>query len=477
MEALKQRLIEAWENKSFRYGVLTIVGGAVAWVVFSSIFLREDVRNPLEPTAVTKQGGSAPSKRSDPKKSRPVSLFATDEELTKLDTAKVEELMQAGAKDLQQREMELVSREKELKEQLAAQADQMAKLELALKDQERRLSQLTASPRYPQGQDGRRGGQPVAVGAPQQPVQPGVIGQTRLTQPGVIEHTPTTVLIRQPQVEGEMIRTITQRSVRQVKQTGQIEERGYEVSRVAESTDTITTASSAANKDGADKEDKKKSGGKATEEKGIYIPAGSFFQAVTITGVDAPTQLAAKAAPRPVIVRIKKEAILPNHFQVDIRECHAVVETTGDLSSERAFMRTNVLSCVRNDGRSVEAQIHAQAVSEYDGRLGIAGRLVSKNGSALAGAMASGFMSGLSEAMAPQRVGSVNTEPGEQALYETIDMAQLGSSAAFNGASNALDKLADYYIALADQIHPVIEINPGRKVTFVTLQGVNLKLK
>ncbi|MBP7547794.1 MAG: TraB/VirB10 family protein, partial [Corallincola sp.] len=410
---------------------------------------------------------------------RPVSLFATSEELAKLDGKQVEAVLAVGTKDLQAREIQIAQRELSMKSEMEEMKRRQDELMVKLSEQERRLSMMTST--GPQGRGGQaapaqyRGpGQPM----PQAPQQ--IEGQTRLTQPGVIEHTPTQVLTRRPQVDGEMIRTITQRSVRQVKTTGEIEEKDYTVSRVSDGTETTVRdgKAEAVEKKRQEVAAKREAEAKRKEEEQtVYIPAGSFFQTVSLTGVDAPTQLAAKASPRPVVLRVKKEAILPNHFQVDIRECHLVAEATGDLSSERAFMRSNVLSCVRNDGRAVEATLHAQAVSEYDGRLGIAGRLVSKNGSALAGALAAGFMSGLSEAVAPQRVGSINTEPGSEALYQTVDFGQMGASATFKGASNALDKLADYYIALADQIHPVIEINPGRKITFMTLQGIALKLR
>ena len=101
---------------------------------------------------------------------------------------------------------------------------------------------------------------------------------------------------------------------------------------------------------------------------------------------------------------------------------------------------------------------------------------MSKNGNLLAGSMAAGFMSGISEAVAPTRSNSLNTSPGGQDLWQSVDIGSVSAAGAFQGSANAMDRLAEYYIALAEQIHPVIEISPGRSVTFAVLSGTSLKL-
>ncbi|PIV81625.1 conjugal transfer protein TraB, partial [bacterium CG17_big_fil_post_rev_8_21_14_2_50_64_8] len=46
-------------------------------------------------------------------------------------------------------------------------------------------------------------------------------------------------------------------------------------------------------------------------------------------------------------------------------------------ATERAQLRTETLSCVREDGRVIEAELEGYAVGE-DGKVGMRGRLVSK---------------------------------------------------------------------------------------------------
>ena len=42
------------------------------------------------------------------------------------------------------------------------------------------------------------------------------------------------------------------------------------------------------------------------------------------------------------------------------------------------------------------------------------------------------------------------------------------------GVSNAMDRLAQYYISLADKTHPVIEIDAGRRVDIGFTKGITL---
>ena len=48
--------------------------------------------------------------------------------------------------------------------------------------------------------------------------------------------------------------------------------------------------------------------------------------------------------------------------------------------------------------------------------------------------------------------------------------------AAVKGASDALDRLAQFYLDMAEEIFPVIEINAGRQVDVVVIQGTSLRI-
>ena len=49
--------------------------------------------------------------------------------------------------------------------------------------------------------------------------------------------------------------------------------------------------------------------------------------------------------------------------------------------------------------------------------------------------------------------------------------------AAVNGTSSALDRIAQFYIDMAEDMYPVIEVNAGRKITFIVQSGVSFDVK
>ncbi len=208
----------------------------------------------------------------------------------------------------------------------------------------------------------------------------------------------------------------------------------------------------------------------------VYLPAGSILSGVLITGVDAPTGLQSKTDPMPALIRLKHDAILPNHFKMDIRECFLVVGTTGDLSTERAFMRGESLSCIRNDGGVIEVNIDTYVVGE-DGKAGMRGRLVSRNGSLVAKGAAAGFLEGLSNIYRPVAIQGLQTDPGSDTLFQQPDTSEALEAAGYSGFGGAMRRLADYYIDMADQIVPFIEIDAGRKIENVLLSGVTLDIR
>ena len=123
----------------------------------------------------------------------------------------------------------------------------------------------------------------------------------------------------------------------------------------------------------------------------LFIPAGAILSGVLLNGLDAPTGQGARKDPTPALLRIKHDAILPNRFRADVKECFVIVGGFGDLGSERALLRSETLTCVRTDGGVIEVPLDAYAVGE-DGKVGVRGRLVSKQGALLAKALQAGFL-------------------------------------------------------------------------------------
>lgn len=214
-----------------------------------------------------------------------------------------------------------------------------------------------------------------------------------------------------------------------------------------------------------------------TSSKKIFLPAGTILSGVLLNGIDAATGRGARKDPFPVLVRIQKDAILPNEFSADVKECMATLAGYGELSSERAYLRGETFSCIRNDGEVIETTFPSYAIGE-DGKAGIRGRLVTKAGSLIANTALAGFAAGIAEAFDTSPVPVIQTsDVTSNATYQnnfSSDAAQHGVS---GGASAALTRLADYYMDMADQIFPVIEVDAYRPVDIVLTSGFQLDVR
>lgn len=210
----------------------------------------------------------------------------------------------------------------------------------------------------------------------------------------------------------------------------------------------------------------------APAEKVAYLPSGTMFEVVLLNGMDAATNAVAQKNPVPALTRVKTDAILPNFFVHDVKECFVLVAGYGSLSSERALMRTETLSCVRENGQVVEAKIDGYLVGE-DGRVGLRGRLVSKQGQLIAKSLAAGVLSGFGQAIIPTSTPGLNLNSGTS--YQMPDPAVVVGSSVSKGFSDASKSAASFFLELAKEMTPVVEIDAGRKVTIILTKGVELK--
>ncbi|MEI8573873.1 MULTISPECIES: TraB/VirB10 family protein [Methylomonas] len=218
----------------------------------------------------------------------------------------------------------------------------------------------------------------------------------------------------------------------------------------------------------------------ATARSDVFIPAGSVLTGVLLNGLDAPTGKKAKKEPMPVLFRIKKEAILPNRFHADVRECFLLAAGFGDLSAERAYFRGETFSCVRQDGGVIEVPMNAYATGE-DGKNGVRGRVVSKQGALLAQSMMAGFLRGFSDAFGRNQIpvlmtGGLGSLAGSTP-FQSAFSSQSMEGGALKGAGYAMERLSHFYMDMAEEIYPVIEVDATRQVNFIVQKGTALKLK
>lgn len=204
------------------------------------------------------------------------------------------------------------------------------------------------------------------------------------------------------------------------------------------------------------------------------LSAGTFFEAVLLNGMDAPTSATTQKNPVPTTLRIKTEAMLPNKYRVDIKECFVLASGYGSLSSERAILRTETISCVRNDGKIIESKVEGYIVGE-DGRAGMRGRLVSKQGQMIAKTLVAGGLSGIAQGLTPQSVPQLNLNPGNTVSTQTADASSILQTGVAKGFSTSANEVAKFYMEMAREMTPVVEVDAGRKVTIMLVKGFELK--
>ena len=197
-----------------------------------------------------------------------------------------------------------------------------------------------------------------------------------------------------------------------------------------------------------------------------YLPSGTFVTAALLSGVDAPTGGQADSNPLPILLRLVDNGQMPNFFRSRVENCHITGAAVGQMSSERAFIRLEMMSCVLKDGRIIERQVKGYVTGE-DGKAGLRGKVVTKQGALLARSAAAGFLQGFGSSLS--NVGTVSTVAGAV----TQSPATVLQSGIAQGSGDAFAGLADYYLERADETHAIIEISAGRIGEIIFTQGVD----
>lgn len=211
----------------------------------------------------------------------------------------------------------------------------------------------------------------------------------------------------------------------------------------------------------------------ASGDGGTYLPAGTFVSGVLLNGLDAPTGGQAQQNPHPVLIQLTGNAFLPNKMRAEVRGCFMTASAHGDLSSERALIRGDRITCIDQAGAAIDMPIRSYVVGP-DGKVGIGGRVVAKSGKLLANAAIAGVLSGL--AAVAESYATVNSVSALGSV-QTIDSDKIPQYAAASGVQSAADKLAAWYLKMADQTMPTVEIPTGVAVDVVLQRGLALEMR
>lgn len=202
-----------------------------------------------------------------------------------------------------------------------------------------------------------------------------------------------------------------------------------------------------------------------------YVPSGTFAKAVILGGVDADASVDGQNKNNGVMLfKIVNPGVLPNGKRSHLTGCLVTGSAYGDISSERAYGKTDKMSCVFDDGRIVDKSVTGWVF--FGGKAGIKGIPLMRDGKVVTWAGVSGALSGV--AQAAQYAQSVQNFGVYGGATSIVPSSNIGPFAAYGGASKAADQLSQYYIKRAEQYHPVIQVGSGNVVNIVFKDGFYL---
>lgn len=204
-----------------------------------------------------------------------------------------------------------------------------------------------------------------------------------------------------------------------------------------------------------------------------YVPSGTFVKAITLGGADASAAVNAQSNPQPMLFRIIENGTMPNNQKSHLKGCLATAAVVGDISSERGFIRLETLSCVVPETNRV-IDLHVEGtVFGPEGKSGIRGTPMWREGALLQRAFAAGALSGVASGVS-QKFTQTSISPLGAIQTINSDVKDILAKGAAGGLGNAMEKLADYNIRRAEQYHPVLQLSAGTEVDLVFLKGFYL---
>ncbi len=219
----------------------------------------------------------------------------------------------------------------------------------------------------------------------------------------------------------------------------------------------------------------------------LVLPMYTGVEAVMLSGINARPRGSSGGAVgsvtsaidvgAPFVSRVKGVAIMPNSWKAsDLENCFIGGSATAVLSAERAYGIADHISCIFKNGDVYEAPMKAYAL-DVDGTLGLAGKVVNKQGAMLMQAALTGVAAGLGSALSPSSVPSYNTNvgSGSEQSFTYPSPSYLAGTAVGQGINHAATELSQFYLNFAKETFPVVEVTAGTRVTWILKEDIVLK--
>lgn len=204
-----------------------------------------------------------------------------------------------------------------------------------------------------------------------------------------------------------------------------------------------------------------------------YLPPNSIAKATVVVGVDATTNTRSQSDPLPVLLRITGPARSVygdgKLLATRVQGCMVNGAAYGDLSSEKVYVKLQRMTCAQPGGRFAVSEV--KGFIAFGGKVGVRGRVVSREGSLTTQAFLAGLVSGVGNALSegfnqPIIAGEGRRTPGA---------GEIGLRALGGGGQQAGTTVSEYLIERAEQYQPVVEMPTGAAVEVVFLDGTFIR--
>lgn len=201
-----------------------------------------------------------------------------------------------------------------------------------------------------------------------------------------------------------------------------------------------------------------------------YVPSGTYAKGYLLGGISVPTGVNIQSDPMPILIRMTDIGITPGQQKVSLKNCRVIGSCYGDLSSERAIIRLETISCANEGGDVYESKISG-TIFGPDGLANIKGEVVSMDSKNIKNAMLASFMMGVSK-ISQNPIANLSIIPPVAADKSKSKFKTRVIDGGLEGASAVSEKLADYFIKRAESISPVVQVPGGVRVDVFFAKGV-----
>lgn len=214
-------------------------------------------------------------------------------------------------------------------------------------------------------------------------------------------------------------------------------------------------------------------------DKDKYVPANAYTTATVLVGVDMSAGIRLSADPKPILLRItspaKSVTVEDTFTEIDLTGCLVNGSAHAELSSERVYVQLQKITC-SSDNLIFESPVKGYIAQL--GKVGVRGRVVSREGDVLSKALFSGILGGFGRGIArnTNRIFGSSSQDSASGFVpqERLTSREIATGGLGEGLATAADTVSEYLIERAEQYQPVIEMPTGIEVNIVFLSGFHL---